>query len=138
MTKLRFSLIALSLAAIASTGCGAKRQECETLVNLIDDDDQAIEALDLTGKDPRKLATATRGLAGVETKLAADLGAAGFKVKEVKQVGADYQTFATEVATAANELAKVLDRSAELEDKADEKRPNSVTKAWLASGCLRL
>jgi hypothetical protein len=114
-------------------GCGAKQRECSTLLELIDDDDQALEALESNGKDSQKLAAATRGLAAVEAKLASDLGAHRFEVADVKKVAADYQAFASETARAADEVARTIERATELLEKVDDARPDSATKRWTAA-----
>jgi hypothetical protein len=133
MSALSVRVLAVACAALAMTGCGAKQRECSTLVELIDDDDQALEALEANGKDPKRLAAATRGLAAVEAKLASDLGAARFEVAAVKRVADDYQAFATETAHAADEVARTIERASELLEKVDDSRPDSATKRWAAA-----
>lgn len=122
------------LAAVGFTmlGC-AKQRECAALIGLVDDDDEAIKAIDLSSKDPRKIATSTKKLATIESKLAVDLTASTFEVKEVKQLAADYAAFARETAAASTELASVFEKAAELQDRVDESKADSVTKRWAAS-----
>jgi hypothetical protein len=133
MPERRVLVLALACASLGMGGCGAKSRECTTLVELIDDDDQALEALEVNGKDSRKLAAATRGLAAVEAKLASDLGGTRFEVAEVKKVAADYQAFATETAHAADEVARTIERATELLEKVDDARPDSATKRWASA-----
>lgn len=107
----RISLVfAVGAVALAlGAGCSKKPQECKAVINVIDDDDTAIQAAAAGfGMDLSQSATAAKNISQVETKLAGDLKAITVTSPDLKKGVDDYVAAANDAAAATSKIADPL------------------------------
>jgi hypothetical protein len=100
-------------AVLAVGACTKKPKECKQVVNIIDDDDDKLSvAAAGMGSDPQSVIKSARDIAGIEDKLAADLGALTITTPDVKKGSDDYVSVAKDLSTAMKSIADALDKVA--------------------------
>jgi hypothetical protein len=112
MNRKSFVIGGGALVLMLVAGCSKRPQECKQVIDLIDDDDQAVQAAVAGfGMDLSQSAQAAKQLSQVETKLANDLKALTITTPDLKKGVDDYVAAAND---AAADTGKIADPMAKL------------------------
>lgn len=102
---------AVAAGSIATAGCSKKAEECNKVVNIIDDDDSAVsKAASSLGPDPASVAKALKDLGAVVTKVGDDLKATTITSPDLKTGVDAYIAACTEGASAFDTEGSALSK----------------------------
>jgi septal ring factor EnvC (AmiA/AmiB activator) len=127
------SFVALSLIAVAATGCNKKIDECNALIKQMNEASTAVQAQTTSLSNPKEAEQALTQLASTTKEQTDKIAAVTLTVPELAGFSKEYQTMLGEMVASASAMGKAAGEMTGIQEAEGKDR-----QAWATStGALR-